>query len=466
MSLRLEDLARCFEGIAASTITTCSRDGVPNVAMLSQVHLVDARHVALSRQFFNKTTRNIEENPYALVELYDAATLELYQIELRFVRCERAGALFDAMSARIDAIASHSGLVGIFKLIGADVYEVLEIRKVEGDLLPAPPPAADAADELPLDLALPPGARPELWALQRLSTHINRARDLEGLLTAVLGSFADDFGFTHGMVLLLDESGERLFSVASHGYGEGAVGAEVALGDGLIGTAARDKRIVRLPRLDRELRYGRAVRARVARGGGAVREEIPLPGLPDAQSQLAVPLLSGERLLGVVALESRDPTLFESWHEAFVGVVAYLVALRLEHLLVREVEEPASPRTTPQSTATAPPPCARRRSFLLYRNDDCVFVDGEYLVRNVPGRILWKLLASHQEGRSEFTNRELRLDPSLGLPPIKDNLESRLILLRKRLEQKCPDVRIVSRGRGRFALELACPVDLSERASG
>ncbi|MFL5308680.1 MAG: GAF domain-containing protein [Polyangia bacterium] len=466
----LEQLSRCFEGVVPAMVATCSADGIPNVATISHVQFVDGRHVALSRQFFNKTTRNLLENPRATVTVWDPVNFDVYALGLRYVRAETTGPIFDRMATRVEAIASHTGMTGIFRLLSADIFEVLDVVAITSHLGPPEPDAPDVP-ELPAEPGkMPAGQRDELWVLHRLSTRMNQAPDLESLLGAVLDGLAEDFGFAHAKVLLVDETGRRLFTVASRGYDESGVGSEVVFGEGLIGTVARDRRPLRVGQMDSNLRYGRAVRAQVTSGAAAgaapIAPEIPLPGLPDAQSHLGLPLSVRGRLVGVLALESRNPSCFESWHEAFLGIVADQVAAGIERLAVSDVEDPDSVARRPKP---APVPAAvprARRTFVFYQNDDCIFVDGEYLIRNVPGRILWKLLKTHQQtGRNEFTNRELRLDPGLGLPPLRDNLESRLILLRQRLTQKCPDVRLPTRGRGRFAVEVDCDLQLDERAS-
>jgi GAF domain-containing protein len=285
-------------------------------------------------------------------------------------------------------------------------------------------------------------------------------------LSSLLHALDEELGFAHSVVLLLDEGGQTLYTVASLGYEDDGVGAEVAMGEGLIGTVAREGKILRLADVDGDLRYGRAIRRemRSVHGGKALRPEIPLPGLADARSHVAIPLRFGDRLLGVLAVESRDPLAFEAWHEAFLGVIGGQAAASIANAMLSDDAEGAA-GTAPNLPRSEPPP-KRKRSFCLYRSDDCVFVDGEYLIRNVPGRLLWKLLRSYvDDGRVEFSNRELRLDRLLGLPSIRDNLESRLILLRKRLALRCPDVRMVPTRRGQFRLEVDCDLELVEKDS-
>src|SRR5688500_9779299 len=357
---------RCFQGVIPSIIGTSDAHGTPNVTYASPLHLIDEKHVALSRQFFNKTSRNLDENPRACAEVHDPVTFQSYRLHLKFLRSEKSGPLFDVMSTRIQAIASLTGMSGVFRLIGSDVFEALRVEEVTGFLTTV---SAEPDERVSMS-----GSRNEIRGLQFISEQINRAGDLDSLLDIVLEALESYFGFEHAMVLMLDECTDRLVTMASRGYGTSGVGAEVERGQGLIGTAASELRVIRLTGLEANLRYGRAVR----RESGSATPEIPLPGLPDAQSALVIPLKLRDRLMGVRAVEERDPTRFGEWHEAYLEIIGNQIALGIDHMSDDgdETGQPRLPVAKPQPAETS-----RHRTLTYYVNDDCVFIDGEYLIR-------------------------------------------------------------------------------------
>jgi adenylate cyclase len=161
------------------------------------------------------------------------------------------------------------------------------------------------------------------------------------------------------------------------------------------------------------------------------------------------------QLVGVLSVESRDPVAYGPVDEAILSVVASILANAIEAHRAHEHDatpSPAPPRPTP-AEATSPAVGVGVRFFAV---DGSVFLDGEYLIKGVAGRLLWALLGHHErEGRTDFTNREMRLDPSLDLPAFKDNFESRLILLKRRLDERGAPIRIDKTGRGRFRLDVA-----------
>ena len=118
-----------LQGMFPSWITSCSLSGEPNTTVISQIWYVDENHVALSFQFFNKTKKNISENPSAYATISDPSNLKQYNMELEFDHEETEGELFDEMDMKLQAIASMTGMTGIFKLQAADVYKVLSINE-------------------------------------------------------------------------------------------------------------------------------------------------------------------------------------------------------------------------------------------------------------------------------------------------------------------------------------------------
>ena len=128
--IALSAIAACFEGLIPAEIATASADGVPNVTHLSRVHMVDDERVALSNQFFSKTTRNLAENPRACVVVVNPIAYDSYRMLLVYERTERRGPIFDRLRRDVDAIAALTGMAGIFKLRSADIYRVVEIQQV------------------------------------------------------------------------------------------------------------------------------------------------------------------------------------------------------------------------------------------------------------------------------------------------------------------------------------------------
>lgn len=444
MSETLRAIRRCFEGAVPSTIATCSIDGEPNVAYLSQVHYIDADHVALSYQFFNRTRQNILANPRVTVQVVDPDCAAQYRLHLEYLRTETAGPLFEHMKAKLAGIASHTGMSRVFRLLGADVYRVLNIERVPG--------------ELPVEPLPPPDLLPDLRACIAV---LGQCGDLAHLFDEALLALAGFCDIRHAMLLMLDAPRDLLFTVASHGYPQSGVGSEVRMGEGIIGVAARERTPIRIGYAAQEYLYSRAARRGFAGSddGGILETEIPFPGLPDSRSQLAVPLLAGQRLLGVLFVESPHELTFTYEHEDALVIFAGQLALGVELLSITGEPDEAAAVAVPHPAAQRGVPAEIRH----YAVDHSVFVDNEYLIKGVAGAIIWRLLRDYQgQGRSQFTNRELRHDPSLRLPEISDNLESRLILLQRRLVERCPFLAIERTGRGRFRLRVERPVQLVE----
>jgi adenylate cyclase len=439
--VKVDAIRACFEGVIPGTMSTAGLDGTPNVSYLSQVQFVDSDHVALSYQFFNKTRANLLANPHAALAVVDPVTAAHYRLTLEFLRTETRGALFESMKAKLAGIASHVGMSGVFQLLGADVFRVHAVEQIPGATLALPAPRHNL-----------------LSALRRASARIRPDGDLEQLLADTLDSLAAQFDIHHAMALLYDDAGQRLYTLASRGYEESGVGSEISLGDGVIGVAARERTPIRISHMSSEYAYSRAIRDNALHGGvGTLETAIPLPGLGESRSQLAVPMLAGERLIGVLYVESPYDLRFTYDDEdALVALAAQLA------MAIRMLQSAAdAPDEAPAAQAKTAAPHGEPLLVRHFPENDSVFLGDDYLIKGVAGSIFAALVRDNVgQGRTEFSNRELRLDARIRLPDLSDNLEARLLLLARRLAERDAGISIEKTGRGRFRLLAQRPLRL------
>lgn len=128
--VKLEEIMPALQGVIPAIVATSSLEHIPNVTYISQIYYVDANHVALSYQFFNKTIKNVRENPMLVAILTCPVHYTLYKLTLHYKESQTSGEIFDNMSMQLDALAIVQKKEHIFKLRAADIYEVISIVNV------------------------------------------------------------------------------------------------------------------------------------------------------------------------------------------------------------------------------------------------------------------------------------------------------------------------------------------------
>jgi hypothetical protein len=278
----------------------------------------------------------------------------------------------------------------------------------------------DASPPAPVARWTPPAARDLLAAGRRLGLRLAACLDHGALLAEAVSGLTSELALRHAAVVLHEPAG-RLAWRAQHGT---------------LSVAQR--------------RTAQALVQAVWRDGGPARAGA------GAGLQVALPLRARGRLQGVLCVTGTTPGA-PALEDTLVLVATHLAAM----LGVLRAAPPAAPTDGADTTEAAAEPIVVRR----YAANDSLFVDDRYLIKGVAGNILWKLLHEHQRaGRRSFTNKELRVDPALRLPELGDNLEARLILLRRRLAEHGAFARIEKTGRGRFELAVQRPLQLVEVA--
>jgi len=158
----------------------------------------------------------------------------------------------------------------------------------------------------------------EATVLHRVSGTLMRTLNLDQLLENTLEVLQRSFGYSHCAILLVDEKTEKLRIEAARGYLRDVVGKlEFEIGqEGIIGWAAANRMPLNIPDVTQDDRGVKKVK-----GIG---------------SEIAVPMLVGERLVGVLDVQSTEVNTFGEDDLRTLSSVAAQAAIAIERTRLYE----------------------------------------------------------------------------------------------------------------------------------
>ena len=180
----------------------------------------------------------------------------------------------------------------------------------------------------------------EIEIIERVASQISKTLNLDAIAKTMLISMEEYFDFKHSMILLLDSSESALKVIATHGYQEEGIGAQVKIGVGVIGMVAKKKKLMRMANLGAQKQYMQAIKQQIQPSEDTVvADEISLPGLKNAESQVAIPMLMEDELIGVFSVESDQVNIFDKSDELIIKILANQTANALQNAKLYQLEQ-------------------------------------------------------------------------------------------------------------------------------
>ena len=142
--------------------------------------------------------------------------------------------------------------------------------------------------------------------------------DLNEVLNQILTIIRDYFQLQNGAVLLLDRAKSELFVKVHLGRGDMDVGLRIPVGQGLTGTAAQLKRPIYVPDVSKDPRY--------------------LPRIEGTQSEVAIPLMVRDEVVGVLDFQSSQLDYFNPEMIDLLTLFSTQASLALENARLYSLE--------------------------------------------------------------------------------------------------------------------------------
>ena len=180
----------------------------------------------------------------------------------------------------------------------------------------------------------------EINIIEKVASKINKSLDMDAVATTMLASMHEYFDFEHSMILLADQNEGSLKVIATYGYDDQGIGAEVKIGVGVIGMVAKKKKLMRMGNMGAQKQYVNAIKEQVQPvNKGKPLDEIVLPGLQNAESQVAIPMLIENELIGVFSVESDRVNIFDKSDELIIKILANQTASALQNAKLYNLEQ-------------------------------------------------------------------------------------------------------------------------------